>query len=126
MTTPQVERMEIFRQIRVVLVRHMIDIGRLSIQITMSRVSLCGSLCRLPGVTMELTPSIIRTIFSELGMIHGIRRVEGDFENWKQTDRLGVAWSPIQPKKIIAPPLTPTSGGVIDVHDAEKPAQPEG
>jgi hypothetical protein len=117
--------MEIFRHIRVVLVRHMIDIGRLSIQISMNRVHLHGSLCRLPGVTTELTPTILRTIFSELGMIRGIRRVDGDFDNWQQMDPLGVAWAPIQPKKIIASPLTLSSTGVIDIDDAEKPTPPE-
>lgn len=126
MTTPHIERMEIFRQIRVVLVRHMIDIGRLSIRISMSRVSLHGSLCRLPGVATELTPAIIRSIFSELGMIRGIRRVDGDFDNWKQMDQLGIAWSPIQPKKIMAPSSTPTSSSTepIDINDAENPSEP--
>lgn len=126
MTTLQVERMEIFRKIRVVLVRHMIDIGRLSIRISMNRVHLHGSLSRLPGVTTELTPAVVRTIFSELGMIRGIRRVDGDFDNWKQMDQLGIAWSPIQPKKIIASPLTPafSSTEPIDINDMENPSEP--
>ena len=129
MTTPQLERMELYRQIRVVLVRHMIDIGRLSIQISMNRVTLRGSMCRLPGVTTELTSTIIRTIFSELGLIRGIRRVNGEFDNWQQLDELGAAWAPIQAKKIIAPPTaaanTPASG-VLDIEDEHKPDQPAG
>ena len=124
-SNPQLERMEIFRQVRVVLVRHMIDIGRLSIQISMSRVNLSGSLCRLPGVTTDLTPAIIRTMFSELGMIKGIRRVDADFDNWKQLDPLGAAWAPIHAKKMISTtPLTATQGDVVDVDDAGSPDQP--
>jgi hypothetical protein len=127
MTSPELTRMEYFRQVRVILVRHMIDIGQLSIQISTNRLRLHGSLCRLPGVTTELTPAIVRTIFSELGMIRGIRRVDGDFDNWQQLDQLGAAWAPIQAKKLGArPPLIIGSPGVIEVDDAQKPDPSQG
>ena len=89
MNSPPLPRIEIYRQVRVVLVRHLIDIGRLSIQISTSHLHLHGSLCRLPGVTAALTPEIVQSIFSELGRIHGIRRVDGDFDNWRQVDEAG-------------------------------------
>jgi hypothetical protein len=126
MTTPEVARMEFFRQVRVVLVRHMIDIGQLSIRISMNHLHLHGSLCRLPGVTTELTPTIIRTIFSELGLIRGIKRVDGEFDNWQQLDQFGAAWAPIQSKKMIAPPSAPAAPEVLDVSDADKPDSPAG
>ena len=126
MTTPQLERMEIYRQVRVVLVRHMIDIGRLFIQISMSRVVLHGSLCRLPGSSAELTPTIIRTIFSEMGMIRGVRRVQGEFDNWRALDDFGAAWAPIQARKIISTPsLQPgPSNEPIEIDDAPEPSRP--
>ena len=126
MNNPQLERMEIFRQVRVVLVRHMIDIGRLSIQISMSRVNLHGSLCRLPGVTTELTPAIIRTMFSELNLIKGVKRVDAEFDNWKQLDALGAAWARIEAKKLIQtpPPGAGAEGEAIDVSDADVSDQP--
>ncbi len=126
MSNPQLERMEIFRQVRVVLVRHMIDIGRLSIQISMSRVNLHGSLCRLPGVSTELTPAMIRAIFSELNMIKAVKRVDAEFDNWKQLDSMGTAWARVEAKKLIETPPSGAGaeGEAIDVSDADGSDQP--
>jgi hypothetical protein len=124
MNTPQLTRIEIYRQIRVVLVRHLIDIGRLSIQISTSHLHLHGSLCRLPGVTAALTPEIVQSIFSELGRIHSVRRVDGDFDNWRQSDKTGGSWAPVAAKKIISPTAGASSASVFDVKDIGKHSQP--
>ncbi len=84
MIDPSMSRLETYRQVRIVLVRHMIDIGRLSVQISPHHLHLYGTLARLPGVTARLVPDMIMAIMGELGRIPGIRRVEGDFDNWKQ------------------------------------------
>ena len=117
-------RTEIYRQVRVVLVRHLIDIGRLSIQISMSHLRLHGSLCRLPGVTAALTPDIVQSIFSELGRIHGIRRVDGDFDNWRRLDDAGASWLPIEIKKMSAPSSGVSSTGVFNIKESGNPDQP--
>lgn len=117
MSNPQLTRMEIFRQVRVVLVRHMIDIGRLSIQLSMSQLRLTGSLCRLPGVTSALTPDIVKAIFSELNRIHGIRRVDGEFDNWKPADKMGTSWAPVDAKKVTPATLRTPTVTVLNIKD---------
>ena len=117
MSAPQLARMEIFRQVRVVLVRHLIDIGRLSIQLSMSQLRLNGSLCRLPGVTAALTPEIVKAIFSELSRIHGIRRVDGEFDNWKPADKLGTSWAPVEARKITPTTLRTATVTTLNIKD---------
>jgi hypothetical protein len=124
MNTPQLPRTEIYRHVRVVLVRHMIDIGRLSIQISAHHLRLHGSLCRLPGVNAALTQEIVQSIFSELGKIHGIRRADGEFDNWRQVDEAGTSWVPIETKKIISPASSASSVGVFNIKDTGKHSQP--
>lgn len=126
MRTSPLPRTEIYRQVRVVLVRHLIDIGRLSIQISMSHLHLSGSLCRLPGVTATLTPEIVHSIFSELGRIHGIRRADGKFDNWRQVDEAGTTWAPVETRKIITPGSSSPAASVFDIKETGKHSQPAG
>ena len=100
-----------YRQIRVILVRHLIDIGRLSIQMTSSSVRLHGSLLRLPGVTSPLTPETVTTIMGEIGRVDGVRRVMAEFENWTQSHGMG-AWHPIE--KTSSTPSRPSPGESTD------------
>lgn len=125
MSAPQIPRTEIYRRIRVVLVRHMIDIGRLSIQISMLHLRLYGSLCRLPGVTTPLTPEMVHAIFGELNRIEGIRRVDADFDNWRQVDEAGTSWVPVEVSGLpppVAPLGSPPSGTIEIKSDNQSPA----
>ncbi|MBN1270495.1 MAG: hypothetical protein JXB04_12975 [Kiritimatiellae bacterium] len=88
------DRCEIYRKVRTIFVRHFIDLGRLSIHISMNYVHMHGMLVRLPGVGAELTPAIIDEIFKEIGRIPGVARVDSNFENWERDTSLG-AWRPI-------------------------------
>jgi hypothetical protein len=124
MSVSPLQRMEIYRQVRVVLVRHLIDIGRLSIQISMQHLQLHGSLCRLPGVTTAFTPEIIYAIFGELGRIKGIRKVDGDFDNWRQVD--GTTWVAVETPKMVSPPMKTPSSQVFEIKGEKKPSQPAG
>ena len=126
MNASPLSRVEVYRQVRVVLVRHLIDIGQLSIQISTNRLHLHGSLNRLPGVTAALTPEIVQSIFSELGRIQGIRRVDGDFDNWRQLDEVGASWAPIETRKIIPSASGAAAIKVFDIKGTGKPSQPEG
>jgi hypothetical protein len=119
MSMPQLNRMEVFRQVRVVLVRHLIDIGRLSIQLSMSLLRLHGSLCRLPGVTTPLTADVVKSIFSELGRIQGLRRVDGEFDNWRQVDSLGTVWEPVAGKKTGTATLRTSTVSVLNIKDKD-------
>jgi len=83
--------MKLYRDVRSVLVRHFVDLGRLSVQISMTGVYLHGSLLRLPGVTSALTPEVVRVIMAELSRVPGVQRVNADFDNWQQDRAMG-AW----------------------------------
>jgi hypothetical protein len=124
MNTPELTRIEIYRQIRIVLVRHLVDIGRLSIQISASHLHLHGSLCRLPGVTAALTPDVVQSILSELGRIKGIRRVDGEFDNWRLGDKAGASWVPVAAKKIISQGASSSSTDPYIIKDTAKHSQP--
>jgi hypothetical protein len=124
MNSSPLSRVEIYRQVRVVLVRHLVDIGRLSIQISMSHLHLHGSLCRLPGVAATLTPEVVRSIFSELGRIQGIRRADGEFDNWRQVDEAGTIWVPVEIHKLPGPSAGSgsSSGGTFEIKRDGQPA----
>jgi hypothetical protein len=92
-----------YRQIRVILVRHLIDIGRLSIQMSASSVRLHGTLVRLPGVTSPLNPEMVGTIMSEIGRVEGVHRVVAEFDNWTQAHGMG-AWRLVEKTSLAAPP----------------------
>ena len=115
------ERMEIYRQIRIALVRHFIDIGRLSCQISSLGVRLHGSLARLPGVQAMLTPEVVASIINEIARIQGVRRVDCDFDNWRQSDPMG-GWQPVE-KLERHPYLADQLGGVHEI-PGEPPAPP--
>lgn len=124
MSTTSLPDVEILRQVRAALVRHLIDIGRLSIQMSMSHLRLQGSLRRLPGVTTPLTPEIVQSIFSELGRVHGIRCVSGNFDNWRRSDPAGASWVPIEIKKLIVPPASAgSSAGTFDIPNTSSLSQ---
>jgi hypothetical protein len=119
MSLNPVSRTEMYRQIRVILVRHLIDIGRLSIQMSSSSVRLHGTLLRLPGVSAPLAPEMVGSIMSEIGRVEGVKRVIAEFENWTQAHGMG-AWH------LVEKPTTPiphsssgedTTSQPIDVSD---------
>ena len=120
MNPTPVARAEIYRQVRTVLVRHLIDVGRLTIQISMNHLHLQGTLRRLSGVTAVLTSQNIHAIFSELRLIRGVRRVNGEFDNWRQMDDVGASWVPITVEKLAAPPVTAPVSEVFDVKEEDK------
>ncbi|MFO7870574.1 MAG: hypothetical protein R6V03_03985 [Kiritimatiellia bacterium] len=86
--------LDINRHIRRVLVRHWIDLGRLSIRTYNGSAIIRGRLERIPGNEEGLTSAIVEGMFREMKRAAGIRRVKAEFENW--TDRDG-GWKPVQP-----------------------------
>ena len=95
MNVQAITRLEMNRKVRAILVRHWLDLGRLSIMVTPGALRLHGSLCRLPGSETPLSSQIIEAIFRDLTMIQGINRVNSDFDNWKQ-DVPGGRWRLIE------------------------------
>lgn len=74
--------LEATRDVRRVMVRHWIDLGRLSIRCQGGRLMLYGLLQRVPGVTEPLTPPIVESIFQQVKRINGVRSVSAHLENW--------------------------------------------
>lgn len=89
MTLDPAARTDIYRRARMVLVRHFIDLGRLILQVSMEGLRLRGSLVRLPGFETKLTPEIVTAIMQELRRVQGVRRIDADFDNWRQQDAMG-------------------------------------
>jgi len=85
-------RVEVYRQARMIFVRQLIDIGRLSINVAAHHIHVKGRLDRLPGVSAPLTPACVHEMFAAIGRIPGISRVNGEFENWKLVDEAGQVW----------------------------------
>lgn len=106
---PSLSRADLYRHVRMVLVRHFVDIGQLSIQVSATQIRLVGSLNRLPGVENEMTADTILTIFSELRRLPGVTRVQAEFDNWTESAGLG-AWRPIE-KSGSRPPVSPGTVG---------------
>ncbi len=96
MHIPQLSRVEIYRQIRVILVRRLIDIGRLCIVVTGSRIHVKGSLQFLPGVAAAMTPGTVQEIFKEIRSIRSITAVDASLDNWMLTNKITQTWVPIQ------------------------------
>ncbi|NCC50811.1 MAG: hypothetical protein EOM20_06290 [Spartobacteria bacterium] len=95
MTLTGADRLELNRKVRAILVRHWIDLGRISIMVSPGAVRLRGSLCRLPGCETPLSSQIIEAMFRDIRMVQGISRVNGEFDNWKQ-DAPGCLWRQVE------------------------------
>ena len=109
-----VERMEIYRNVRAVLVRNFIDLGRLVVQIAPGTVQLRGTLQRLMGAS-PLSPEAIQAIILELKRLRGVRRVITDFDNWTVPENT----HPHYERDSAAPPPAPEDA----VHDLDAPPQ---
>lgn len=77
--------LEINRDIRKVLVRHWIDLGKLSFRSSNGRVWVRGSLQRIAGVQEELTPTLVEAIFGDAKKIRGVVTISTELENWVVT-----------------------------------------
>ena len=106
---------EINCDIRAVLVRHWIDLGKVLFRSSNGSVWMRGSVQRIPGVKTPLTPPIMENVFSDLKRIRGVSCVYADFENWAQ--QLG-RWQPIDKTKALAPSLREGTG-TLDISDKD-------
>lgn len=119
-----VMRCEIMREIRVVFVRHFIDLGRLQYNLAGRAINVSGYLDRLPGSENRLTPQMVESIIRELKNIRMVTAVYAEFENWKQVDGAG-AWHEVGFQKMASvgggAPLD-TSPHTLEIRTRTKPA----
>ena len=73
---------EIVRNIRRVMVRHWIDLGRLSVRSQAGRVTVSGILLRIGGVHEPLTTPIVEAMFRQIKRIRNVSYVSVNLENW--------------------------------------------
>lgn len=84
--------LDINRNVRKLLVRHWIDLGRLSIRCFDGILSIHGTLQRIPGMHEELTSPIVEAMFAQIKRTPNVRRIAVNIENW--TNDSG-KWQPI-------------------------------
>lgn len=95
--------LDLNRDVRRILVKHWIDLGRLQIRSNSGRLYIRGALQRIQGVPQELTSSVVETIFDDLRRIRQISHVYAEFTNW--TNKTG-RWTLTEP-----PSQTSSPGG---------------
>jgi hypothetical protein len=84
--------LDINRCVRTVLVKHWIDLGRLSVRSNDGKLYIRGSLQRIAGVNEELTSPIVDAMFADIKRIKNVRQVYPALENWSNDTG---SWSPI-------------------------------
>ena len=123
MNLTPLERIELYRQARIVLVRHLIDLGHVTIQVAANHLHLRGTLVRLPGVTAALTPDVLQAIMGELARIPGVKRASAELTNW--TTDGGGGWRPVEaPKRSAADNFVDMTPKTFDLGNQKKPESP--
>ena len=80
------------REVRRILVKHYIDLGRLAVRSQQGRVSIFGHLQRVMGAQQALTPPIVEAMFYEVGRMRLATRVNIRLDNWTVD---GGKWKPV-------------------------------
>ncbi len=120
------------RQIRRIMVKHWIDLGRLSVRSHDGSVLVRGHLQRVEGVGTELTNQIVESIFHETKRVPGAIRVKVYLENWANDSG---GWRPVErgeqrrmvtfKRKAAAAGAASGRGGSVGLDKPEAPPPPE-
>jgi hypothetical protein len=89
--------LEINCAVRKVLVRHWIDLGKISIRTIAGVTTLSGALDKLPKVDVPLTSSSVGEIIAEIRRAPAVKRVQAVLSNWTELDRM---WKPVASKTV--------------------------
>lgn len=74
--------LDVNRGVRRILVKHWIDLGRISVRSTQGNVFLRGRLLRLQGTKGDLTSPLVEAMFHDMERVPGVRGVTPNLENW--------------------------------------------
>ncbi|MDA1044858.1 MAG: hypothetical protein O3C57_06500 [Verrucomicrobia bacterium] len=74
--------LELTRTVRRMLVKHWIDLGRISVRCTSGRIHLFGRLQRIAGKVPELQNMTVDNMLYEMQRIPGVKGVNARLENW--------------------------------------------
>lgn len=101
--------LRINRDVRKILVKHWLDLGRLSVRSSLGRLMIRGSLERIRGVKEELTPAIVNEMFRKIKQIDGVVRMNVELDNWANDDG---RWVPAEKGRTgLLPPQSSSTGG---------------
>lgn len=70
------------RNVRRVLVRHWVDLGRVAIRSAGGRVTISGKIQLLRGVKHSMDAQLMETIYLELNRIKEVKRLTIELDNW--------------------------------------------
>ena len=74
--------LDINRAVRRLLVKHWVDLGRVSVRTSKGKVIIFGNLRRIEGQRGPLTTPIVDALFYEISRIREVKSVRGRLENW--------------------------------------------
>ena len=95
--------LEINCAVRKVLVRHWIDLGKISVRTSAGVLTLSGTLDKLPNVDTPLTSPAVGEMITEIRRVSSVRRVQPVLSNWTEADGM---WKPIALKSAGISPET--------------------
>jgi hypothetical protein len=89
------DKAEVNRRLRATLVKHWIDLGRISFHVSINGVvAINGALIKLAG-SGELSPQNVAEMIGEIESIQHVTRVEAEFDNWMRSGFAGL-WRPLE------------------------------
>ncbi len=103
--------MEVNVAVRRVLVRHWIDLGKVSIRTTRGVVWLSGSLVRLRNGGAEMKDDEMVNVFDEIRTVRGVRRMHPRLINWNSEDQDLPEGEELEQTKGTGPSTPTKSGG---------------
>ena len=74
--------LDLSRAVRRLLVKHWIDLGRISVRCTSGRVHLYGRMQRVAGKVPDLQTKTLDNMFLEMRRISGVKAINARLENW--------------------------------------------
>jgi hypothetical protein len=84
----ELNRYKVNAEAQAILVRHAVDLGKLSFSFTGQTLYLSGNLLRQPAASF--TPDEIRSLDDELRRHPAIRNIQYELDNWVITQEYGV------------------------------------
>jgi hypothetical protein len=84
---------EILREVRKVLVRNWIDLGRVFVRVADGQVHLTGKLSLIARAPHELNDRTIGDMLAAITRIPSVPDVRAEFDNWDLDD--GGTWRPV-------------------------------
>ncbi len=100
------------QDIRKVLVRHWIDLGRVGIYSRSGNVTIRGNMQLLRGVKHDLDSQLMENIFREINRIKEIKRVHVELDNWTFLEG---AWHKRENAKVRAKSYDDTRPGTYEM-----------